>query len=232
MTMGDQVFWLRDEPARATRRATPLTRERIVESAVAELDEHGAERLTMRRLAQRLEVTSTALYWHVATKEDLLDLALDRAVGEVALPDADDEPRAAIRALMHGWRVALLAHPWAPVLLGRPTLGPNVLARTEFLQAMLTRAGLSGVELASAARLLSTHVLGSAMQEVSWRRVDDPALLEKAREHITRRADLYPTLNSSGFLDAGRHSPDDLFSLGLDRLLTAVLGPASPPRRS
>lgn len=57
---------------RPARRADPLTRQRIVTAAVAELDEHRAERLTMQRLAQRLDVTSTALYLHVSTKEDLL----------------------------------------------------------------------------------------------------------------------------------------------------------------
>ncbi|MBM7775048.1 hypothetical protein JOD54_005252 [Actinokineospora baliensis] len=48
----------------------------------------GAEGLTMRRLAQRLGVTSTALYWHVATKDDVQDLA----VGQVLVPPAFGSP--------------------------------------------------------------------------------------------------------------------------------------------
>jgi AcrR family transcriptional regulator len=219
--VGDLV-WLRPPTEAPRRLGEALTRERIVAAAVTELDEHGAERLTMRRLAQRLDVTSTALYWHVATKEDLLDLAVDHAVGEVALPDPADEPRVVVGALLLGWRAAMLAHPWSPALLGRPQLGPNVLARTEFLQAALVRAGLCGIDLASATRLLADFVIGSAMSAASWARLRDPGIVGKARAHIVDRAELYPTLGTSGFVDRA-WSDDDLFSLGLDRVLDALV---------
>jgi AcrR family transcriptional regulator len=217
------VLWLRGGADRRARRADPLSLGRIVAAAVAELDEHGAERLTMRRLAQRLEVTSTALYWHVSTKEDLLDLAVDHIIGEVALPEPGADPRADLRALLVGWRAAMLAHPWSPSLLGRPLLGPNVLARIEFLQARLSGAGLSGVGLACATSVLSGYVTGAAMVDTTWRRLDDPpAVVARARDHITGHASLYPTLATSGFVDGGP-SDDDLFDLGLDRVLDGVL---------
>jgi AcrR family transcriptional regulator len=217
-----EPVWLRAAPERASRRAEPLSLDRIVDAVVAELDEHGAESLTMRRLARRLAVTSTALYWHVATKEDLLDLALDRACGEAPIPAADGEPRDAVRTLLVGWRAAMLAHPWSPSLLGRPLLGPNILARTEFLQATLTRTGLSGLDLASATRLLANYLIGSATAEVSWQRLDDPAVLPRARDHITSRADLYPTLSTSGFVER-EWTDETLFLHGLDHILDAVL---------
>lgn len=218
-----EVLWLRDAPERPSRRADPLTRDRIVAAAIAELDEHGAERLTMRRLAQRLDVTSTALYWHVSTKEDLLELALDHAIGEAPIPGPGLDPPAAVRSLLIGWREAMLAHPWSPSLLGRPLLGPNVLARAEFLQATLTRAGLSGLDLAYATRLLVDFAIGSALNESTWRRVGDPAVIDKARDHITGLGERYPTLSTSGFVDTTRWSNDDLFELGLDRVLTSLL---------
>ncbi|GLZ51373.1 TetR family transcriptional regulator [Actinomycetospora sp. NBRC 106378] len=223
--MTKDVLWLRDQPAASARRAEPLSVERIVTAAVAELDEHGAERLTMRRLAQRLDVTSTALYWHVRTKEDVLDLAVDHVLGEVPVPSGG-EPRAAARALLVDWRSAMLRHPWSSALLGRPLLGPNVLARIEFLQATLVRAGLSGVDLQVATKLLSNVVIGTAMNDSSWRRLDDPAVMVQVRQFIAGRADLYPTLGSSGFLDEGS-SDDELFERGLDRVLDAV-GLSSP----
>jgi AcrR family transcriptional regulator len=219
----DDVVWLRTE-APPSRRAAPLTLDRIVTAAVAELDEHGAERLTMRRLAQRLEVTSTALYWHVSTKEDLLDLALDHVVGEVPLPGSGTDPKPGVRTLLLSWRAAMVEHPWSPSLLGRPLLGPNVLARIEFLQEALVRAGLSGIDLASATSLLSEFVIGAAMTESSWRRLDSPAFLERARAHITGHDELYPTLSSSGFVDRTQWSADELFALGLDRILDTVMG--------
>jgi len=218
------VVWLRGGPERAPRRAEPLTLERIVVAAVAELDEHGAERLTMRRLAKRLDVTSTALYWHVSTKEDLYDLVLDHVLGDVPIPGPGSDPRSAVRALLIGWRSAMLAHPWSPSLLGRPMLGPNALARTEFLQSTLTSAGLSGIDLASASSVLAEFVIGAAMTETTWRRLNDPTALAKARAHVAGLARLYPTLNATGFVDRTQWSEDDLFRLGLDRVLDAFMG--------
>ncbi|MEV0387133.1 TetR/AcrR family transcriptional regulator [Nonomuraea sp. NPDC050643] len=57
-----------------------------MEEALALLDEEGVTRLTMRRLAERLNTGSTTLYWHVKTKDDVLDLALDAIFREVRLP--------------------------------------------------------------------------------------------------------------------------------------------------
>src|SRR3954452_11570162 len=101
--------WLR--PAgRARRAAPPLNRDRIVDEAVALLDEEGAGRLTMRRLAERLGTGSTTLYWHVETKDDVLDLALDRIFGDVPVPAPGPDRRADVVELMAGWRRAMLRH--------------------------------------------------------------------------------------------------------------------------
>ena len=77
--------------------------------------------------------------------------------------------------------------------------------------------------LASATSLLSEFVIGAAMTESSWRRLDSPAFLEKARAHITGHGELYPTLRSSGFVDRTQWSADELFALGLDRVLDVVM---------
>jgi AcrR family transcriptional regulator len=216
--------WLRGEDAARPRRTPPLSRDRIVDAAVALLDEHGAEGLTMRRLAAALGVTSTALYWHVSTKDDVLDLAVDRIFGDVRLPDAGADWRDDVRVLILGWRAAMLGHPWAAGLIGRPMLGPNVLARTEFLQAALVRGGFAGRSLAVVTRLLANYVIGSAVTEATWRRSADPQERSAARRHIEADPAAYPTLEASGHLDEARWSDDDLFARGLDVLL------ATPPR--
>ncbi|MEU7614612.1 TetR/AcrR family transcriptional regulator [Micromonospora rifamycinica] len=233
------TVWLRAEPAR-TRRATPLTRERIVAEAVALLDRHGVDGLTMRRLAERLGVTPTALYWHVTTKEDVLDLAVDQIFGEVPLPAGNavvtDNPagdpsvaagadwRDDVRTLTAGWRAAMLRHPWAPSLIGRPMLGPHVLARTEFLQSALVRAGFTGIHLAVVTRLVANYVIGAALTEATWRQTDDPEVRADARRHLVANVATYPTLIASGHLDDAQWSEDDLFLRGLDAILATDPG--------
>jgi AcrR family transcriptional regulator len=215
---GADSVWLREESARP-RRTPPLSRERIVDGAVAVLDEHGIDGLTMRRLAQLLDVTSTALYWHVRTKDDVLDLALDQVFGDVRLPDATGDWRDEVRTLVREWRAAMLRHPWAPSLVGRPMLGPNVLARTEFLQAALLRGGFSGVRLTVTTRVLANYVIGAALTEATWRRTVDPRSRAEARRRIATNPAAYPTLNASGHLDDVRWNDDDVFDQGLDAIL-------------
>lgn len=216
-----ESVWLREN--RARREAPPLSRGRIVAEAVALLDEEGADRLTMRRLAERLGTGSTTLYWHVKTKDDVLDLALDTIFGEVAVPSAGPSGgrggwRADAASLVHGWRAAMLRHPWSVGVLGRPLLGPNVLARTEFLHSALAGAGLTGPDLVAAAYALANFVIGSALMQVASGGADEAR--EAADGLLARERDRYPSLAAHGHLSG--HDWDDAFARGLDCLLDGI----------
>ncbi|WP_246843245.1 TetR/AcrR family transcriptional regulator [Allokutzneria sp. NRRL B-24872] len=208
--MKDKPVWLRSR--RAAREEPPLTREKIVAEAVALLDEEGAAKLTMRRLAQRLDAGSTTLYWHVDTKDDVLDLALDTVFGEVALPEPSGDWRADVRALVTGWRGAMLRHPWSAALVGRPMIGPNVLARTEFLYAALLRGGFSGSALATAAHGLANYVTGSALT-LTVANGDDGPLPEGY-------LDGYPILRDNGHLRA--EDWNEIFAQGLESFMDGL----------
>lgn len=204
--MNEESVWLR--PARQQRQV--LTRERIVAAAVALLDEEGIARLTMRRLADRLDTGSTTLYWHVRTKDDVLDLALDAVFGEAELPEGGDWRQRA-QALATGWRRAMLRHPWSLSLLDRPMMGPNALSRTEFLYSTLASAGFPDVR--AAAYSLSTFVIGAATLQAHDRPVDLGAHLAP-----------YPALAEHGLA----HDWDATFSRGLAYLLDGLAGAVVP----
>lgn len=222
--------WLR--PQRARRDTPPLTRERIVTEAVALLDEEGVSGLTMRRLAERLGTGSTTLYWHVSTKDDVLDLAVDEVFGEVPVPPGGNRGRGTWRGtvagVLHELRAALLRHPWAAGLVGRPLIGPNALARQEFLHAELTHAGFTGAELTRTAYALSNYLIGSAMMQTAWQVRDEPAARRAADAHVQAQRDRYPTLAD------GEHLLEDdwdaSFTRGLDYLLDGIAAQSSPPR--
>lgn len=213
--------WLRP-PARAAREAPPLSRDRIVAEAIALLDEEGADRLTMRRLAERLGTGSTTLYWHVKTKNDVLDLALDAIFAAVEIPRADGQDwRAGITALISGWRAVLLEHPWSAALLGRPMLGPNVLARSEFLYATLLDAGVTGPHLTAAAYGLSNYVIGSALMQATWTAGGEQATRAAAQDRFRADRERYPVLATHGPL-AADSDWDSSFALGLTWLLDGI----------
>jgi AcrR family transcriptional regulator len=212
--------WLR--PAARKRDAPPLSRDRIVEEAVALLDTEGADRLTMRRLAERLGTGSTTLYWHVKTKDDVLDLALDAIFAEVEIPPEDGQRwRAGVTTLINGWRAVLLRHPWSAALLSRPMLGPNVLARSEFLYATLLEAGVAEPHLTAAAYGLSNYVIGSGLMQATWPANAEQDVRSAARERLQAHRERYPALAAHGPLVV-EGDWDTSFALGLDWLLDGI----------
>jgi len=76
----------RQRPARA-----PLSPEAIVDAALRVLDREGSTGLSMRRVADELGTGPASLYWHVANKDALVDLIIDRVAGEVPLPEPDPD---------------------------------------------------------------------------------------------------------------------------------------------
>ena len=161
--------WVR--PHRPRGAQPSLGREQIVRAALELLDADGIDGLSMRRLGARLNAGATSIYWYVANKDDLLELAVDEVWGEVPLPDGDGW-RDVARALVVGIRSAILRHPWVTTLLGRrPSLGPNAMRLADLTLASLTAGGFSPTEAAHASSLLMAHAAGSATMESARRTV-------------------------------------------------------------
>src|SRR5580658_171338 len=110
---------------RAERRADALSKERIVGAAIEILDARGESALTFRALAARLATGSGAIYWHVASKNDLLAAATNDVIARGSTGAIDDaKPREAIRTIAVGVFDAIDAHPWLGAQLSRPPLQP------------------------------------------------------------------------------------------------------------
>src|SRR5215469_6392403 len=88
----------------------PLDRERLVDEALALLDEVGLDDLSMRRLAERLGVTAASLYWYVRDKDELLALLADAISGEIPLPDPDLPWREALEVGARNLRRIAVSH--------------------------------------------------------------------------------------------------------------------------
>src|SRR5215210_7818198 len=83
--------WQRVPERPKGRRRDPLTREGIVAAALKVLDEHGLAGFSMRRVAEELDTGAASLYWHVGSKDGLLDLVLEEVIGEQVgdIPEPD-----------------------------------------------------------------------------------------------------------------------------------------------
>ncbi|MEU6862281.1 TetR/AcrR family transcriptional regulator C-terminal domain-containing protein [Streptomyces sp. NPDC046876] len=158
--------------ARRTREADQpaLSRAAIVREAVAMLDAEGVEALSMRKLGARLGAGATSLYRHVATKDELMELAVDEVFGEMPAPEAEGPDwRAAAARAAESFRATVLRHPWLASVLGQAGLaylGPNLMSYSERLATLVTRAGFP--EPSRAIDALMAYVVGMSTTEAAW----------------------------------------------------------------
>jgi AcrR family transcriptional regulator len=209
----------------ATTRRKPLSRERILETALAIVDEEGIEALSMRKLGQALGYEAMSLYNHVANKDDLLDGILDLVLAEMEPPDPEGG-LAAIRNSSLGAHEALRKHPWAAGLLMTPTrIRPARLEYMDALLGALRNAGFSAETTYHAYHVLDAHIIGFTLWASTHGSV--PADIdEDIRGFLDRMipAETYPHLHVHGMqhLEDGPHKEVTAFEYGLDLVLDSL----------
>jgi TetR/AcrR family transcriptional regulator, tetracycline repressor protein len=152
--------WERVPRRAARRRGDPLTAQAIVDAALRVLDAEGLDGLSMRRIADELDTGAASLYWHVGSKDGLLDLLLDQVIGEQQVPDPEPERwQQQLKDVARELRATILRHrDIVRISIGRVPMGPNALRWSERVLAIL-RAGGVPDELA----VLGHHLLISAI---------------------------------------------------------------------
>ena len=129
---------------RARRPRGSLTREAVVDAALALVDAEGIDTLSMPRLARQLDAGVMTLYHYVRSKSELLEAVALRAIAEVRLRDlnAKDAPTILLD-WGRGLREVLLAHPGvAGVLAHQAVIGQGIFRGMEALLGPLRRAGV------------------------------------------------------------------------------------------
>jgi AcrR family transcriptional regulator len=208
------------QPAQEPGGEPPLSRERIVATAVELLDAQGRDGLTMRRLADRLGSGVMSLYWHVDDKEDVFDLALDSVLEYRGPPQRLESQgwRGDVVHMLEDWRAVMLRHPWSASLLPRRALGPNILIRLELLGKTLSGAGVADADLNVAVWSLWNYVMGATITRASFDLSDDDQAA--AQERLSDLSERYPTIERSRLLLD--NDWDGAFRKGLDFLLDGL----------
>jgi AcrR family transcriptional regulator len=151
-----------------TQHRVPLTRERVLETALRLADQGGLEALSMRKLGQALGVEAMALYYHFANKERVLDGIVDLVFGEIEPPAAGGEWKSAMRRRAIEVRDALLRHRWAVGFMeSRTNPGPATLRHHDAVIGCLRAAGFDMAMAAHAYSLMDSYIYGFALQETS-----------------------------------------------------------------
>ncbi len=212
----------------------PLSRARVLQAALALCDAEGIDKLSMRRIAQRLGVEAMSLYHHVANKDAILDGLVDAVFAEIALPPREGcDWREALALRCRSARAVLLRHGWAVGLLdSRRTPGPATIAHHDAVIGCLRRAGFSLAATTHAFSLIDSYLYGFVLQELAMP-IRTPADLDEVAGDLlqTLPDDVFPA-----FSEMVRHTlthgwdADATFDVGLGAVLDAVarLGGAAP----
>jgi AcrR family transcriptional regulator len=227
------LLWRTSE--RASRKGRPeLSVDLIVRTAIEIADTTGLAALSMRRVAERLNVGTMSLYTYVPGKAELLDVMLDTVFDETTEP-TQDTWRARLEHIARENLGLYQRHPWlTQVATSRPVLGPNTIAKYDRELRAIDGIGLTDLEMDSVLTLIGGYVHGAArgaadakaaerstgMSDEQWWYAHVP-FLERIMD--ARR---YPTAarvgSAAGEAHQAAYNPEHAFEFGLSCVLDGV----------
>jgi AcrR family transcriptional regulator len=215
-------------PEPATEPRASISRERVLETAVAFADRHGLEALSMRKLADELGIVAMSLYHYVPNKGALIDGMIDVVFGEIEPPSLDVDWKTAMRARAVSTRAALNRHRWAiGNMEGRTTHGPANLRLHDAVLGCLRAAGFSLEMTVHAYSVQDSYIYGFALQEqdMSPETAEDFAAVaqQQMQDYAAELAD-YPHLVEvvGGHVAEAGYDYGTEFLFGLDLILDGL----------
>jgi AcrR family transcriptional regulator len=209
---------------RATKK-TPLSKERIVQAAVALADASGFDSLSMRTLAQELDTAPMSLYRHFANREELLDAMIDVVFREMYSPIIGGGWKAELRERGVSARETLRRHSWAVGLMEtRMSPGPASAEYHNATMGCLREAGFSFRDAVHAYNVLDAYMYGFALQEKTIPFETPEQSAEMAMTTVGDKGSEYPYLAEVvvEFATSGGYDYTVEFEFGLDLILDGL----------
>ena len=206
----------------------PLSRERVLETAVALADQRGAEALTMRKLAAELGVEAMSLYNHVENKNDLLDGMINLVFGEIEVPPPGGDWKSELRTRATSTRTALNRHRWAiGEMEGRTDIGPENMRVHEGVLACLRDAGFTVEMTIHAYSVQDAYIYGFVLQETDMSSETPEDFAKEARRQMKEYESVhsdFPNLVEvvGGYVAEHGYDYDTEFRFGLDVILDGL----------
>jgi AcrR family transcriptional regulator len=210
--------WARE----TVRRRTTLTRDAIVQAAVALADAEGIEAVSIRRVATELGARAMSIYTYIDRKEDLLELMADEVAADVLVPgELPADWREATLTIARRERAAVRRHPWLIDLVARRStaghVGPNMLRHLEQSLAALTTLDATREWRLRLMTAVADYTTGFAVREA---RAAEPGLAEPYVQELLAGGE-FPQL--AALLAGGPPSAgDDNFEQGLRFILDGL----------
>jgi AcrR family transcriptional regulator len=206
----------------------PLSREAIVDAALAVVDAGGLAALNMRRLAEELDTGPASLYAHFSGKDELLQLLIDRVAAEVEVPAPDPERwQEQVKDFARELRARLSAHrDLAGASLANIPTGPHALLVIDGLLGILRAGGLPDQVVAYAADLMPQFITIDAYEGSLYaeRMEREPDYFEEFRTYMRALpASRFPNIAALVEPMMGDdEDADDRFEFGLDLIVRGL----------
>ncbi|HXF37228.1 MAG TPA: TetR/AcrR family transcriptional regulator C-terminal domain-containing protein [Actinomycetota bacterium] len=215
----------------ASKRRTPLSRERVVRAALELVDREGLEALSMRRLGAELGVEAMSLYNHVRDKDDLLGAVTELALSRFRVPEPSGDWAEDARRAAREWRRLFLEHPSLIRLLAErnePLRSPAALGPMEHALDILARAGLTPREAVQAFHAFGGYIFGFVMMEQGIMLTGDDPVRRRAHVEMAEAVEAahLPRLREA-MPDLMECDGDEQFVFGLELLIEGLRAKAA-----
>ena len=142
-----------------------LSREIIAAAALTIADTEGFAAVSMRRVAQELNVGTMSLYHYVKTRDDLIAAMDDALLSEALLPSVPRDWKRAITEIATRTHALFLRHPWALVSMASAPPGRNAMLHMEQCLQALSQTKLTAEQKLTFLAMVDDFVFGSALRE-------------------------------------------------------------------
>ena len=200
-----------------------LSRDRVVQSAVALADQGGIEAVSMRKLALELGVEAMSLYHYFARKDDIFGAMIEGVWAEIELPAAEDDWRSALRRTAVSAYRALLRHPWATGLISSTAaVSAPRLRWMDSVLRVLREAGFAPGMTDLAYHVLDSHIVGFVLWVLPYLAIEknDPKFADNFL--ATFPLDEVPDLAAHIDYHLAPHENVSPFEFGLDLILDGL----------
>lgn len=222
------------KPAR-TPRERALSREAILDAAMGIVDAEGLDALTMRTVAHKLRTGQASLYAYVKSKEELIELLIDRLIGEIPFGGEPDPERWQEQLKQSGREIrAVYARhgDLARASFARVPLGENALRGSEWIIGVMRAGGLPDDVIAFGVDLIALYVSAVAYEESIF--TGEGATPEQLAGYVEEMRRYFAALPAERFpnvvsmaaaLTAGEG--DERFEFGLEVLIRGLASMAT-----
>lgn len=176
----------------------PLSRERIVDSAMKIMEKEGLDKVTMRKVAWDLDTGPASLYAHVRSMAELHGHMLDRILAGMDLSQTDGDWRHRLAAVLDGYVALLMKYPeFARSAITAKPSGRNYLAVVERLLALMEEGGIAMTQAAWGVDLLLLWATAGAAEHAEGDHDDQGTEWEALRTAVSNASE-FPHISALG----------------------------------